>query len=112
VARTAVSADGDTGLIADRTGNAAALGTHAFERRGRLFYWVDRKQWSERVSGNSDQSREDDEPNDHHWNHRSPSAGLSRRTLLKATAGTAALLGALQTKVPGGFISPRPPGRK
>src|SRR4029078_9467430 len=101
---TPLSADGDTWSFADRTGNAAALGTDAFERRGRLFYWVDRKQRSERRDGTATRGQR-------HSLERTTnqmtttgikgtkSRGLSRRALLKATAANAAVLRALQLRL-------------
>ena len=88
---TAVSADGDTRSIADRTGNAAALGTDAFERRGRLFYWVDRKQRGKRTAGNSITVSRGPRTQMTTTGITKSRRGLSRRALLKATAGTAAL---------------------
>ena len=65
---------------------------------------VDRKQRSARASGNSDtmsRGRSNQMTTTGIKGTKSP-RGLSRRALLKATAGTAALLGALQAKFPGG----------
>ena len=83
------------------TSNAAVLEESASERLGlRLFVFGAA---GPRAGSADDIVRRTNNANDHHQRHGNDEApGISRRAFLKTTAGTAALLGAVQTQFPAG----------
>ena len=105
-----VSADGAADLVADRIGNAAALGEGRSRAPGGRRFFISGSD-EKRANGGEDLERQGTARQS-----RGPSTpmtttrdtgttkrrGLNRRTFLKASAGTAALLGAVQSQFPFG----------